>query len=185
MSLKEREANAILANSEDRSYPFNLVYRLNNIIRYANVPRISKESVTVHLYHVAAIVMELYTKYDFNLEKALVMALSHDIPETEIDDISHSTKSKFPDVAKALKSAESALIKEYPSFMCDAIQEFEDGNTLEAKIVQIADADQCSQFANYEINHLGNSSEQMKFILKYSQERVDYLKNTISEFKRG
>jgi len=171
--------------SEGRPYPFNTVYKLNNIIRYANVSRISSENVAVHMYHVSAIVLQLFTEYDFNLEKSLVMALSHDIPETEIDDISHATKAKNPAIAKALKDAEQELIKGYPEFMCKAIEEFELGNTIEAIIVQIADADQCSQYAWHEINNLGNTSAEMDNIYNHSVDRVKRLKDKIFKYKRA
>lgn len=170
--------------SEGRNYPFNTIYKLNNIIRYSNVSRISSENVAVHMYHVAAIVLQLFTEYEFNLEKALVMALSHDIPETEIDDISHATKMKNPAIAKALKDAESELIKQYPKFMMEAIEEFEIGSTLEAVIVQIADADQCSQYSWHEIHNLGNTSSEMENIYEHSVKRVNVLKDKIKSHKR-
>ena len=171
-------------SNSNRPYPFNLVYKLNNIIRYANVSRISSENVAIHSYHVAAIVMQLYTEFEFNLEHALVMALSHDIPETEIDDISHATKSKFPDVAKALKAAEAKTVDGYPTFMKGAIRDFEQGKSVEAIIVQIADADQCTQYSEYEIKHLGNTSSEMETIYHDSIVRSEKLKMTIADYKR-
>jgi 5'-deoxynucleotidase YfbR-like HD superfamily hydrolase len=167
-----------------RPYPFNLVYKLNNIIRYANVSRISYENVAIHSYHVACIVMQLYIEYKFNLEKALTMALSHDIPETEIDDISHATKARFPDVAKALKIAEGSVVDNYPVFMKDAIKDFEQGKSVEAIIVQIADADQCTQYTEYELRHLGNTSSEMEVIYHDSIVRVEKLKRLIADYKR-
>lgn len=170
---------------EQRQYPFNLVYKLNDIIRYSNVPKLYKESVAVHSYHVAIIVLELSTKYNFNLEKALVMALSHDIPETEIDDISHKTKMILPAVAKALKEAEKKIVSSYPSILKESIEEYETGKSVEAIIMQIADADQCSQYSNYEINCLGNTSSEMKTIYDESVKRVETLLKKIEQYKKG
>ena len=171
-------------SNSNRPYPFNLVYKLNNIIRYANVSRVSYENVAVHSYHVACIVMQLYLDYEFNLEKALVMALSHDMPETEIDDISHATKARFPDVAKALKAAEGSVVDNYPTFMKGAIRDFEQGKSVEAVIVQIADADQCTQYTEYEIKHLGNTSSEMDTIYHDSINRSEKLKLQIADYKR-
>jgi len=171
-------------SNSNRPYPFNLVYKLNNIIRYANVSRISSENVAIHSYHVAAIVMQLYIDYEFDLKQALVMALSHDIPETEIDDISHATKSKFPDVAKALKIAETKVVDSYPAFMKGAIRDFEQGKSVEAIIVQIADADQCTQYSEYEIKYLGNTSSEMEIIYHDSIVRSEKLKLSIADYKR-
>lgn len=169
---------------QERQYPFNLVYKLNDIIRYSNVSKLSKESVATHSYHVALIVLELSTKYNFNLEKALVMALSHDIPETEIDDISHKTKMILPTVAKALKEAEQKIVSTYPSILRDAIEEYENGSTVEAIIMQIADADQCAQYSNYEINCLGNTSSEMRVIYDESVKRVNILLEKIQNYKK-
>lgn len=171
-------------SNTNRPYPFNLVYKLNNIIRYANVSRISYENVAIHSYHTACIVMQLYLDYNFNLEKALTMALSHDIPETEIDDISHATKSKFPAVAMALKEAEVCVVNKYPDFMRDAVKEFMDGTSVEAVIVQIADADQCTQYTEYEIRQLGNTSTEMATIYHDSIVRAEKLKKSIVNYKR-
>jgi len=172
-------------SNSNRPYPFNLVYKLNNIIRYANVSRISYENVAIHSYHVACIVMQLYLEYDFDLEKALIMALSHDIPETEIDDISHATKSKFPAVAAALKDAEVCVVNKYPNFMKEAIEDFVKGKSVEAIIVQIADADQCTQYTEYEIKHLGNTSTEMDTIYHDSIIRAEKLKLSIANYKRN
>jgi 5'-deoxynucleotidase YfbR-like HD superfamily hydrolase len=128
--------------------------------------------------------MQLYIDYEFNLEKALVMALSHDMPETEIDDISHATKSRFPDVAKALKVAEGSVVDNYPVFMKGAIKDFEQGKSVEAIIVQIADADQCTQYTEYEIKHLGNTSSEMETIYHDSVVRSEKLKLLITDYKR-
>jgi 5'-deoxynucleotidase YfbR-like HD superfamily hydrolase len=164
---------------QNRQYPFDLVYKLNDIIRYSNVPKLYKESVAIHSYHVAVIVIELSTKYKFNLAKALTMALSHDIPETEIDDISHKTKMIIPDVAIALKKAEAVIVSKYPTVLKDAIQEYEIGKSIESMVVQLADADQCSQYSYYEINNLGNNSNEMKNIYSESIARVAILHNKI------
>jgi 5'-deoxynucleotidase YfbR-like HD superfamily hydrolase len=173
-----------LAKEESRNYPFNLVYRLNNIIRFSNIPRISDESVTTHMYHTAIIVVELFLEYEFNLERALLMAVCHDIPETEVDDISHATKRKFPDVAKALKAAEKQLIQDYPQLIKDAITEFEFGASLESEIVKIADAQQCYQFASYEIHNLGNKSEHMRHVMESSLDRVVNGKKLLGKYRR-
>lgn len=168
----------------NRTYPFNLLYRLNNINRYATIPRLSNESVTTHLYHVAAIVLELYLTYEFNLEKALVMALVHDMPEVEIDDVSHATKSKHPDIAKALKNAEIEIVSKYPEYLKNAFIEFENAVSVEAIIVQFADADQCTQYADYEINYLGNNSKHMNDIYNNSVNRVNELTKKLEQYKR-
>jgi 5'-deoxynucleotidase YfbR-like HD superfamily hydrolase len=129
--------------------------------------------------------MQLYLEYDFDLEKALIMALSHDIPETEIDDISHATKSKFPAVAAALKDAEVCVVNKYPNFMKEAIEDFVKGKSVEAIIVQIADADQCTQYTEYEIKHLGNTSTEMDTIYHDSIIRAEKLKLSIANYKRN
>ena len=62
------------------------IYNLDYIIRYSNVPRIKDETVAAHSFFVAMEVYQLREKYVFNLDKAIHIALCHDLPETYIDD---------------------------------------------------------------------------------------------------
>ena len=51
---------------------------LRNLVRYQSAPRVSSETVAEHSYYVAAYVLKLHNYYEFDLKKALTMAILHD-----------------------------------------------------------------------------------------------------------
>ena len=57
----------------------NNIYRMKHIIRYSNIQRISNENIAEHSFFVAANILELSKEYEFNIGKALQMAIVHDI----------------------------------------------------------------------------------------------------------
>lgn len=141
------------------------IYLLKNLIRYNNKFRIKDESVAEHTSIVALNVLLLHHEYSFNLERALIMALIHDIPEVFITDITHDVKQKYPDLAEILKDKEFLVMKEYFSEYYDIFVEFENSNTLEALIVKLADINSVTLYAENEIK-LGN---------------IDYMEDVIKE----
>lgn len=158
------------------------LYNLDYIIRYSNYPRIKNESVAAHSFFVAVEVYKLYEEYNFNIDRAIHLALTHDFPEVYIDDVSHKIKRDFPSVAKALKSAERKIIKLFPKFIQEYIEEFEDGETIESIIVKLGDIIQCKTYSQNEII-LGNSGY-MKEVYEDSIKREIILKNKISKYLR-
>ncbi len=133
------------------------LYKLKFIIRYSNIPRIRDESVAEHSFFVGALcVLSLEEYPEADAGKVLLMANIHDWAEAEIDDIAHNIKRDYPAVRKALKSAELKVMRKYPEFIREAYEEYEEGLTLEARIVKAADIRQCIQYLGTEIS-LGNT----------------------------
>ncbi len=133
------------------------LYKLKFIIRYSNIPRIRDESVAEHSFFVGALCIQSLEKYpEADIGKVLLMANIHDWAEAEIDDIAHNIKRDYPAIRKALKSAEIKVMKKYPEYVREAYEEYEEGQTLEARIVKAADIRQCIQYLSTEIA-LGNS----------------------------
>lgn len=132
------------------------IYNLRHITRYSNVERVRDESVAEHSFFVAAIVLELYKEYDFNLGYALRMAICHDYPEVYVDDVSHKVKADYPEVAKSLKRAEKEAIKSFSPIVIESYLSFEEGDSIESKIVKLADIIQVKQYCESEIR-LGNT----------------------------
>jgi len=133
------------------------IYRLKHIIRYSNVSRITNENVAEHSFMVAAIVIKLANKYDFDIGKATAMAVVHDFPEVYIDDVNHQVKRDYPKVAEALKEAEKQIMIDKFSEVERAIYTaYESQVSAEAQIVKYADVLQCIQYAAHEIS-LGNN----------------------------
>ena len=157
------------------------IYPLSYIIRYSNVPRIKDESVAEHSFYVAAIVQKLFDEYKFKLGIALNMAISHDIIEVYVNDIPHLIKKRYPDLAKMLKDIEKKEASGFPKSVGYGIKGLH-SNSTESKIVHMADAMQCEQYALNEIS-LGNSGY-MESVVEHSIKRVDQIRQEIVIYKR-
>lgn len=154
------------------------LYNLSYIIRYSNVPRIKNESVSEHSFFVSVEILNLYSLYEFDLGKAISMAITHDFLESEVDDVNHYIKRKYPLIKKAIKDAEEQELSNYPQFIIDLINEYRNGESVESKIVKLADTIQCSTYSKHEMN-LGNHGY-MKEVNTKSNERAAELKMLLS-----
>ena len=132
------------------------IYSLKTLIRYNTTPRLQNESVAEHLSFTALIVLQLRQHFSFNLEHALLMALTHDIPEIYTSDVPHPIKKSFPALQKALEEVERHAWSNYPEAWMIANLEMEAGKTLESLIVQLADVLSCVQYTAHEMQ-LGNT----------------------------
>lgn len=156
------------------------LYRLKYIIRYSNYKRITNEDVAQHSFYVSTICVELHGHYPkADLGRMLLMATVHDWPEAEIDDVSHKVKKDFPGVAKALKEAEREVIEQYPGRVREAFIEYEEQNTIEAKLVKLADTVQCIQYLQTE-EELGNKS--LASLLQESNELYFKLQEEVNDY---
>ena len=116
------------------------------------------------------------------LEKALKMALVHDIPELHLSDVTHDVKRNFPKLAEEVMKAEYVVMKEkYPNWY-DDFSTFEDQNSVEALIVKYADNLSCVQYANAEIN-LGNKGY-MKEVLHNAGIRCKKFESALKKHRR-
>jgi len=151
----------------------NDLYNLDYIVRYSNVPRIKDETVASHSFFVAVEVYKLYKEFDFDINKAIHIALTHDFPECYIDDVNHKIKESYPKVAKALKEAESEIIKGFPEFIQHFIFEYEGKFTNESLIVHLADIIQCKTYSYNEIK-LGNKGYMQKVYNESTQREKEF-----------
>ena len=146
-----------MINSNLTDYLFN-VNNLRNLTRYQAAPRVSSESVAEHSFFVAAYVLKLHDYYDFNLEKALRMALLHDFNEVFISDVPFPIKTKYKGLNRELEKAEyevnsSMISKEF----ADEMLEFNNMSSPEGIIVELGDVLSVVSYSKHEIG-LGNSS---------------------------
>jgi len=158
------------------------IYPLSYIVRYSNVPRIKDESVAEHSFYVAAIVQKLYDTYIFDLGIALNMAISHDMVEIYINDIPHLIKKRHPKLTKLLKEIEKEEAQNFPNAVETGLFNLTKTDSAEARIIKMADAIQCEQYARNEIQ-LGNSGY-MQYVLDHSMKRVKELKKICYIYKR-
>jgi 5'-deoxynucleotidase YfbR-like HD superfamily hydrolase len=157
------------------------IYSLDFIHRYPMVPRAHKESVASHSYFVAMYVLLLDDVYTFSLDRALRAAIVHDVLEAELGDISFSTKKQFPDLAKAIHSAEVQCLKLQPGKIKRAYNTLKH-NTVERDIVKLADLLQVRQYATVEMS-MGNKGyiEEVYF---GSNQRIKELEEKLKPHRR-
>ena len=161
---------------------YEKIMPLNYIVRYSNVPRIKNETVAEHSFLVAAIVIKLYDYYKFNLGYALQMAICHDMPEFDVNDVTHGTKKKYPALAKEVERVQFKALEEMPDAVQNAFYDFEAGISAEACVVKLADILQCTQYAENEVR-MGNKGY-MAEIVKESRRRAFELREALRDIER-
>ena len=152
------------------------IMTLGEIIRYNNRRKIRKENVAEHSFYVATNVIRICARFNIpeNIKlRCLELAIVHDIPEIFLGDVNYLVKRDNPNIAEALEKAElEALKKHMPEFF-DAYLELtlkEKENSLEARIVKLADAISVLQYCTNE-QLLGNTSIHINDILENAIER--------------
>ena len=154
------------------------IYSLKLLVRYANTPRIKDETVAEHSAFVTLTVLKLHERFNFDLQKAMIMAITHDLPETYTSDIPHPVKRAFPMLDAALMEAEDFAWKKFPEKWKTINDEMRALETPEALIVTIADVLSCVQYTAQEVA-LGNTA--MRKVMKTSIERINVLLDTLLE----
>ena len=159
------------------------VYRLKNVIRYNTRNIIKEESVAEHSFYVALFALKICDDYDVDdatKSKAIIKALLHDMPEIELNDITHNVKEKL-NLRPFLKKYEDDYFDEnyhkYSSLMKNADEKTD-------AIVLLADTMSVYQYALNEIL-LGNKSDDISEILNESQKRLKDAMNNLDNAMKG
>lgn len=159
------------------------IYILSHIKRYSTCHTIRSESVAEHSFFVAAIVMQLHEEYKFNLGQALAMAICHDMPEIELNDVPRVIKARFPNIKEAFEECEQEVINQLPDPIRHALMDYELKDSVEYSIVKLADIIQCLQFTGTEIE-LGNKGYMQEVHDSSALLSRDYLAY-LKPYKRG
>jgi len=158
------------------------LYSLKHLIRYNNLPRINNESVAEHSFFVALIVERLSKDYNFDISKAIRMAIVHDIFEIYIGDTPRNIKDKFKKLDKELEKAEIEIVKiKFPEYH-EFITEFNNKSTVEGKIVRLADSLSVLQYASTELR-LG-STFYMPKVLDSAKRNIETIKKELEEYRK-
>jgi 5'-deoxynucleotidase YfbR-like HD superfamily hydrolase len=161
---------------------FDRSYTLASTLRYSMVPAIKPENVATHSYFVALHVLLMSEVYEFDVDKAIKIALCHDLTEMEISDVNHFVKKMYPAVANALKDAEAQIIEKFPDSVRDYCTLYND-KSPESMIVHYADAAQCLQMAESEIK-LGNHNY-FSDVKKNSIIRMEFLTDELKPYVKS
>ena len=156
------------------------LYMMDNIVRYSTVPKHKNETVAAHSFYVALFAMMLCDELKlskFIKEKAVTIALVHDIPEIVTNDVTYEAKLNMPEVSDCLMKYEKKFIKANFPEVYDAMYEsyFED-DKIAREIVNLADVLSVLQFCDYETN-MGNS-----YLLGWDEEtrkRIESIKEKL------
>jgi 5'-deoxynucleotidase YfbR-like HD superfamily hydrolase len=159
-------------------------YKLKYMARYQTSPRIEDETVLEHHATVAALVIKLHDDYEFDLLKAIKIALFHDYGELEISDIPHNIKANLPQHIKEEldKQEESVLKRDLGNDYAAGLKEFDDLLTVEGLIIAYADAYSCKLYGEYQ-SDLGCDWYKGDFI-DYTKKRLDDLIKSLEPYHR-
>ena len=158
-------------------------YRLKDVIRYNTRNKLKDESVAEHSFYVSLFTLKLCDDYCIDEKtklQALIKALLHDMPEIELNDITHNVKERL-NLRPFLKQYEDKYFednyRQYSKLM-------NEGNDLVNAIVILADAMSVYQYALNETS-LGNFTTDMKSILEESENRIHTLLNDLNNCIKG
>lgn len=160
---------------------YNRLYSLCYITRYDTVPRIKDENVAEHSFLVSAMILKLEEVYSFDLGKALVIAVSHDVLENETGDIPHIVKKNHPELYELLKVVEKKALQKYPDAVKYGVKEYDKNESVESKVVHLADAIQVLQYSTNEIR-LG-SNYYFDEVKENCLKRITVLRKILEEYK--
>lgn len=164
--------------------------RMHGIIRYANRNRIKNEDLAQHSYSVAYYCFEIAEKYHITKEtrnKAIAMAIIHDIGEVFTSDLPHDVKYENPELKQLCDKLERKYVHEQlPSAVAELWDELEDKEhpTLAGAIVKLGDSLSVNAYVDREIE-LGNTSSIICEIKQEIQERIIEQEKTISQMIIG
>lgn len=152
------------------------MYKLKNIVRYNHRIRLKDESVAEHSFFTSLIVLELCKRLKLGpktMFECAVKALLHDMPETELNDITYDVKLKL-NLYPLLKTFEDKYFEQhYPEL---AWLMNTDDESLPNLIVKYADAMSVLQYTYNEIE-LGNES--MRSIIDDTIPRLTLIEDKI------
>lgn len=155
-------------------------YSLEHTKRYSMKPVIHQESVAAHSFFVALGVILMAKTYRFDVNKAVKIAICHDLAEMEISDVNHMVKKNYPAVAEALKLAEHEIVKSFPEEVQPYCSMYHDP-TPEAMVVHLADAMQCLQYSENEIG-MGNGGYMID-VRDNSKRRIAVLEDKLKPYR--
>ena len=149
--------------------------QMQGLIRYANRARIKDEDLAQHSYSVAFYCFQIAEQYNIpedTRNKAIAMAIVHDIGEVYTSDLPHDVKYQNPELKELCDKLECNYIyKDIPEvyeLWCEA----EEKKTIPAIIVKIADSMSVRAYAEREIL-LGNRTAEMQQIFENAKDRID------------
>lgn len=159
------------------------IYMLKDVIRYNCRKHIKDESVAEHSFYVALMSLmiceEKNIKDEDIIRKTLIKSLLHDMPEIELNDITHNVKMKL-NLVSFLKKYEDEYYKyTFPTYADIMIND--DPNDIVNCVVNFADALSVKQFCLNEMELGNNSHDIAKEIYENACERCEAYEKHLDE----
>ncbi len=158
------------------------MYKLKDIVRYNHRTRLKNENVAEHSFFTTLITLELCKRLNLSNDITLscvIKALLHDMPETELNDITYDVKLKL-NLYPLLKKFEDEFFErefaDYASLMNN------NENNIVNLVVKYADALSVLQYSYNEIE-LGNTK--MHAIIEETISRLSEIKLKLLEVTHG
>ena len=159
------------------------IYQLKNIVRYNTRQRLTDETVAEHSFFVALMSLmicdELGLSNDLKL-RIIIKSLLHDMPEIEINDITHDVKERL-NLRSLLEKYE---IEYYENNFPKYVKLMKDDETIETAVMSLADILSVRQYALHELE-LGNNSASMKKIAIDAHDRVMFAQMKLDKILEG
>ncbi len=146
-------------------------YVLSKIIRYNNRTRLQNESVAEHTCFVSLFCLKIMAQLNLDHEterQVLILAVLHDMAESETSDIPHNVKANYPEMECILADIEERYYEKNWEKYIDVVYKH---NDLVYNIIKLADAYSVYQYCMNERN-LGNHSSDNEEILDEVQYRI-------------
>lgn len=146
------------------------IYQLKNLVRYNTRQRLSNETVAEHSFFVALMSLMICDELKLSDElklRIIIKSLLHDMPEIEINDITHDVKERLNLRALLEKYEMEYYENNFPKY----VELMKDDDTIETAVMCLADILSVRQYALHELE-LGNNSESMKKISRDAHDRV-------------
>ena len=135
------------------------IYTLKDVVRYNCRKHLKEESVAEHSFYVALIALMICEEKGINdpdiIKDVLIKAVLHDMPEIELNDITHNVKERL-NLRPFLKKFEDEYFEK--KFTSYAMLMADNSDDLVNAIVLYADAMSVKQYCLNEIA-LGNKSK--------------------------
>lgn len=141
------------------------ILSMSEMTRYSGRLKITKESVAEHSWYVSYFILLVGKDYNISeqiINKAVSMAIIHDVPEIFTNDIPHDMKENFPELKQKIEEVEMEFIKEKVPNLYYLFNELKK-ESIESILVNIGDALSVLLYTNKEIN-LGNKTKEISII---------------------
>lgn len=154
------------------------MYKLKDIIRYNHRSKIKNESVAEHSFFTSLITLELCKRLNLSNDitsSCIIKALLHDMPESELNDITYDVKTRLNLYPLLKKYEDEFFEREYADYA--SLMNNDEDNVVNL-VVKYADALSVLQYSYNEIE-LGNTK--MHTIIEETISRLSEIKIKLLE----